>query len=247
MTLRTITSPYDQHTLAELQAHIGTYLGTAWASLSSAAQTAYQRIIDSSAEYLTKRFAHEPWMMHELSLSLASGTAILTLGAACRHVVRIIETYSGDTRVITPTTKAEFYEAWGTDGASAHPWSTQTTPRWFLDGMTGDNPPQQQWKRVPTPDAAITGTALVRPYLTLLSGSGDASYTHIPANAATALTDYILHRVELYRKNWEPATAHKGALEDEIATLNIADNPDGAYEATRSVEVPGWFSREMNP
>lgn len=247
MTLRTITSPYDQHTLAELQAHIGTYIGTAWASLASATQTAYQRIIDSGAEYLTKRFGHEPWMMHELSLSLASGTAVLSLGAACRHVVRIIEVYDGKTRNARPTTKAEYLEAWGTEGVTEHPWNTQTQARWFLDGMTDDNPPQQQWKRVPTPDKAITGTAMVRPYLTLLTGSGDASYTHIPANAATALTDYILQRVELYRQNFQSAQAHKGALEDEIATLNISDNIDGAFEATRFVETPSWVSREMEP
>jgi len=246
VTLRTIDTPFDPETNAELQAKIGTYLGTTWANLPTVLQTEYQRIIDASAEYLSKRFGHEPWMIHEEDLALAADTATLTLAAECRHVLTLIETYDGKTRTVQPTTKREWMLAWGT-GADSHPWSTQTRPYWFFDGMDDSNPPLQQWKRVPTPDKAITGTALYRPYLTLRGSSGDTQYSHIPANAAMAQEDYILARVEKQAKNFDKAGVHKQFMEDEISAIQVADNPEGAWETAREVEAPGWVGQEMDP
>lgn len=248
MTLRTIGSPFDPETLSELQAKIGTYKGVLWARMSSAQQAAYQRIIDASAEYLTKRFGHEPWMQHEEALSLSSGTSTFSLSAAARHVITIVETYAGRTRLAGVTTKQEWLKAWGS-GAATHPWSAQETPYYFFDGMTADNPPRQQWKRVPTPDAAVTGTILVRPYLTLREAGGDSDKenTHIPANAAQAQADYILYRVDKHDKNFESSAFHKQAMEDEISAIQVADNPEGGIEAPRQVDVPAYVYREMEP
>lgn len=245
MTLRTVTSPYDLQTLGEIRDQLGTYLGTAWANIPTAAQTVYGRIIDASADYLSKRFGHEPWCTAEESLSLAADVAILSLSAKTRHVITIIETYDSKTRVVTPTTKREWRLAWGRGGASSHPWDDQTVPHWFFDGMTDDNPPRQQWKRAPTPDKAITGTADVRPYFTLVGTTGDTQYTHLPATAATALMDYVFEKVEKFGRNWDAMAAHKASFEDELAATEMSDNPEGGIEAGRLVEPPESFNMEM--
>ncbi len=92
MTLRTITSPYNPLTQALMRGYIGTALGQLYASMDSVLQTEVDRIIDASAEYVTKRFGHEPWTMHEIaSATLASGTAVAEFAAAVRQVITIIE------------------------------------------------------------------------------------------------------------------------------------------------------------
>lgn len=244
MTLRTVTSPYDPQTLSEIRDQIAAYKGIAWANLSTTIQTVYGRIIDASADYISKRFGHEPWATLEESLSLASGTAVLSLSAAARTVIVIIETYSGQTRTVNPTTKREYMLAWGS-GATSHPWSLQTEPRWMFDGMTNDNPPRQQWKRIPTPDAAITGTALCRPYFTARGTTGDTQYVHLPATAEVAMMDYILEKIEKYDRNWQAMAAHKASLEDELRATQGVDDPEGAIETAREVNYPDWAWTEM--
>lgn len=245
MTLRTITSPYDSLTISEIQAEIGTYVGIAWADLDSSFQTVASRIIDASAEYLAKRFGNQPWMMHEESISLANGVATLTLSAAARHIMRLYETYDGTTRLVTPATKKDYFDAWGS-GATTHPWNLQTDPHWIIDGMTSDNPPQIQLKRFPTPAATLTGSALVRPYMTLRADSGDQTYTHIPPDAQTAQMDWILARIDKHRKEWEGASAHKQWMEDEIRTQEVNDTEEG-WEAPTVIGEPGWTHSEMEP
>jgi len=244
MTLRTVTTPYDPQTTAEIQAAVATKIGRAYSGWDTVFQTEVNRIIDNSGEYITKRFGHEPWMLHELSLSLAASTATLTLAAAARQVMTIVETYDGTTRLVTPTTKREYLLAWGA-GATSHPWSQQSQPYWFLDGMDDSNPPLQQWKRVPTPDKAITATALVRPYLTLRSTTGDTQYTHLPAHAAAALMEYVYEKVLMFMGDYEQAAQHKRSMEDEIAANLIADAPEGAWETAREVGYPSWAHTEM--
>jgi len=244
MTLRTITSPYDLQTLAEIRGTVAVQIGRAYDDWDTTFQTEVNRIIDGSFEYLIKRFGHEPWFQIEDSLSLASGTAILTLSASVRHVILITETYESTTRVADMTTKRDWMMQWG-HGFDTHPWSTQEDPHWFYDGMTGDNPPQQQWKRVPTPNQTVTGTALCRPYLTLLGTTGDTQYTHVPANAATAATDYILYRVSKLKQNWEAMQVHKAAMEDEMNALDVADNPDEGHEGPVTIDLPTVFKKEM--
>lgn len=245
MTLRTITSPYDSLTISEIQTEIAAHEGVTWANLSDTFKTVAGRIIDSSAEYLVKRFGDQPWMIHEESLSLASGTATLSLSVAARHVIRIIETHSGTTRTVTPATKKDYFDAWGS-GATTHPWQTQTDPHWIIDGMTSDNPPQIQMRRVPTPDSAVTGTALVRPYMTLRADSGDQTYTHIPPAAQTAQMDYILARIDKFKKDYASAAQHKQWMEDEISTQEISDTEEG-WEAPTRVGEPGWVHTEIEP
>ncbi len=244
MTLRTITSPYDNETLTEIRNRVATKIGIAYANWDPNFATAVNRYIDASAEYLAERFPDAWWLMQEESLSLASGTATLSLSSAARSVIIIIETYDGSTRTVKPATKRGFYEAWGA-GATTHPWNSQTEPHWLIDGVTSDNPPKIQLKRVPTPDAAVTGTALCRPYMTLRDTTGDASYTHIPANAAEALFEYVMSKVHAYRSEYDKAQFHKGALEDEIRTLQIGNDPEGGMEAARIVDAPDDFYSEM--
>ena len=247
MTPRTITSPYDPQTQAEMRAWIGTALGQTYANMDTALQTEVDRIIDASGEYITKTMRHEPWALHEIaSQTLASGTATVTLAAAVRHVVVINETYDSITRNVRPSSKMEYMQAWG-DGSTTHPWATsQSSPRWFFDGMDDSNPPLQQWKRVPTPDKAITYTVLARPYMTLMGTTGDTQYTHLPANAAQALKDYCMEKVAILQRDWEGATFFKRSLEDEIAVNNIGDNPEGAWEGARLMQVPEDYLIEMD-
>lgn len=246
MAIRTITSPYDPETLSELQTFVAEYKKTAWSSLPSNIQTIYQRFIDDSFEHLTKRFGHEPWMQHRESFSLASGTAEFSPSVACRQVMRLTETYDGTTRLVRIATWKDYDEAWGT-GATTHPWNTQTEPVYLYAGMSTDNPPKQRWLRYPTPDAAITGSVLCRPYLTLIGSSGDQTYTHIPPNAAAALKDEILYRIEKFDRNFESAGVHRQAMEDEIQTINQSDNPMGAAELPFEVGTPAWVNTEMEP
>lgn len=248
MTQRTITSPYDPETLAEIQARIAAHLNvSSWsAGLSSAHQTSFQRIIDASADYLVRRYGHEPWMLHELSVSLAANTATAEIDYLVRQLVLINETYSSTTRVATPTTKREYMLAWGS-GATTHPWNTQTEPRWYYDGMSADNPPKQRWTRVPTPDKAVTAAFLVRPYMTLLSTSGDQTYTHIPAEHAEQLFHWILYKVSLENKSYDEAQIQKAAMEDEMQATLVNSAPEGAVETAREVGVPDFIWREMEP
>jgi len=245
VAIRTITSPYDPQTLTELQTFIATYVKTAWASLDSNLQTIYQRFIDDGFEYLTKRFGHEPWMQHRESFSLASGTAEFSPSVACRLVMRLTETYDSNTRLVRIATWKDYDEAWGA-GAASHPWNSQTAPVYVYAGMSTDNPPKQRWLRFPTPDAAVTGSVLCRPYLTLIGSSGDQTYTHMPPNAAVALTDYVKMRVNHFNKNYEAAAMDKQILEDEIH-VNYEDNQLGAAELPFEVGTPSWVDGEMEP
>lgn len=246
MAIRTVTSPYDHNTLAELQAMIAQYIGRSWSSLDSAAQTVYQRFIDESFEHLTKKFGHEPWMQHRESFSLAASVNEFSPSLVCRVVMRLTETYSGQTRLARIATWKDYDEAWGT-GADSHPWNDQTDPVYVYGGMSTDNPPKQRWLRYPTPDAAVTGSVLCRPYLTLIGSSGDQQYTHIPPAAAAALTDLILFKIDKFTKNFTSAQMHKAAAEEEIALNNAHDNPIGAAELPVEIGEPSWVNSEIEP
>jgi len=244
MANRTITTPFDPETQAELRLNIALHRGySAFSDFDSNIQTVYDRIIDSSAEYLSQRFGHEPWMLLQVSISLAADANNYTFPATCRQVVEIIDTYDGKTTKARMASLRMWMEQWA--GQDSHPWDNQREPYWFFESMSDDNPPQQVWRRVPTPDQAVTGTALVRPYLTLRGTTGDNLYTHIPANAAMAQMDYIKSQVDLHSKDFEGFQAHKASMEDHIAALNVADNPDRGHEGPIHVQLPGQFVSEM--
>jgi hypothetical protein len=246
MAIRTIGTPYDHNTLAELQTFIGQYLGVAWSSLATDAQTTYQRFIDESFEHLTKKFGHEPWMQHRESFSLAASVNEFSPSLACRLVMRLTETYGGQTRLVRIATWKDYDEAWGT-GADSHPWNQQESPIYLYAGMDTSNPPKQRWLRYPTPDAEVTGSVLCRPYLTLIGSSGDQQYTHIPPAGASALHDLILYKIEKFTKNFAAASVHKSSAEEEIALTNQTDNPIGAAELPVEIGEPSWVTGEMEP
>lgn len=245
MTLRTATTTLDPLTLAEWRNTIATWLGISYANIDTSAQTELNRMIDEAHEYISQRFGHEPWTMREKSLSLASGTGTLSMDADVRHVILITETYSGSTREAILTTKADYLAAWG-EGFDTHPWNGQTEARWFFDGMTSDNPPQQQWRRVPTPDGAVTGTALVRPYFTLLGTTGDTQYTELPPHAVSALREHLRALWALFERNYEAYGIHRQAREEQLAAMAQSDNPAGAVEQPIEITTPSVFRKEMN-
>lgn len=241
MTLRSVTTPYDPKTYAEYQGKIAALIGVPVASWSTAAATEFNRSIEDAHERVTKKYGHEPWTQQELSGSLASGTATVVMPAYVRTLIEITETYGGVTRIGRKTTKRDYFAAWNS-GATSHPWNSQQTPYWFFDGPSDDSPPRAQWKRVPTPDAAITYSILLRPYLSLV---GTDSYGHIPAFATAAIDDFVCFRVLMILGMTERAAMFKSSFEDEMNENTKNDTPDGAWEAAREIEAPTWVFSEM--
>ncbi len=243
MTLRAAATAIAPLTLTNWRDAICGWLGVAYADLGTVAVAEIDRYIDEAHEFISKELGHEPWTKREASISLASGTATFLAAADVRQMIVIVETYAGDTRRVKPTTKEDYLAAWG-EGSVAHPWATQKTPLYFLDGMSDANPPVQQWKRVPTPDASVTGTILYRPYFdTLATGS----YSELPASCRSMIREKIRQSWALFTSDYEKASAHRSFLRDEIATHLKSDDTDGAWEAPREVELPDWASREMTP
>ena len=245
MTLLTVTSPYDPLTLTEIRNEIAVEIGLPYASWDPTLQTSINRVIDSSAEFVVKTMGYPEWAIHEESISLAANVAVLSLSAVARHVVTIQEVYDGVTRTVNPTTKKDYLERYGSAGGTSDPWNDQAAPKWFQDGRTGDAPPQIQLKRAPTPAKALTGTALVRPLLTIRSTvADDTEYGHMPAEAQEMMMSYIKRKVALIRKDYEAAGAWGGDMALEQRALEIAETTEG-WEAPSTIDYPNFVDREM--
>jgi len=245
MTLRTVTTALDPLTLTEWRSTLAAWIGETYSGLAATAKTELNRYIDEAHEYITERWGHEPWTQREASLSLASDVAVLALAVDVRQVILITEVYNSDTRVADLTTKRDWMMAWGTGGFTSHPWSTQEEPHWFFDGMDDSNPPKQQWKRVPTPDAAVTGTVLFHPYFTLLTGSGDAQYSELPPHAVAPLRETIRLKWARFTRDTEGIQLATQAREDELAAVDVADNPKEGHEGPITIDLPNVFKSEM--
>lgn len=241
MTLRTISTPLDPLTLTEWRDTVAGWCGVAYANIDSAAQTELNRYIEEAHDYISKRFGHEPWTMQEWSVSLASGTATFTLDAAVRTVMTITESNGTTTRVVQPATKREYLEAWGS-GAQTHPWNSQTDPHYLFDGVDNSDPPVQQWKRVPTPDTALTITVLGRPYFGLIASE---NYTHLPAGVTKELRHHIRAEWAAYKSDYDKAEREMRLAEHYISATQVNDIPEGGVEAARVVDTPDDFYREM--
>lgn len=250
MVLKTTTTPLARLTQTQWRDEFVTWLGlnSYTNDLSAAQKTDLNRYIDASHEYVDKRFGHEPWAMREQTLSLVDGTATYALRADTRTIMLITEVNTSSiTRRVHVTSKKEWAGKWK-GGSETHPWNVQTVPHWFLDGMDSSQPPVQQWKRQPSPDSTVAGTNNVtvyyRPYYNLL-GSGEDSFTDLPANAVEAIRMHLLYKWAVRNKEWADAAQYKAAREDEIGAEAIADNKPDASEELFGIGMNEDLTTEM--
>lgn len=216
--------PFDHPTLAEWRITLGLHVGETYASMSTNEATEFDRMVNEAMEYVSKRFAHEPWMLEETTLSITSGNdTTYSMPAAFRHVVVITEEATTTTFRARASTKADFLNAWSTGATTEHPWKPQPTSTWFFDSMTDDVPPVQQWRRIGQDAAGNTARVLFRPYFGALAASGQDQYPVMPPSAMAAVKNKFAHAWSIFKKRFEEAAVYKQDLEDEIATQQIND------------------------
>ena len=215
-------------------------MGVAYASLKTAAKTELDRYIDEAHDYISKRWAHEPWALREWTVSLASGTATFPLAVDVRHIELITESDGTNKRTTKIVTKADYHRAF--DGGTAHPWDQQDDPRYFFDGMDDSNPPKQQWKRAPKPTAALTLTVVGRPYFGMI---GTDTYTELPPSTVTELRHHLRMLWAAFRKDDEDMRREQALREDAIRASQVNDNPTGAAEVAIRPDMPAEAYNEM--
>lgn len=244
MTLRSSGgSPFDPLTLTEWRNTIATWVGVPYSSQNSSITTELDRMIDEAHDYISKRKGHDPWTQREATFTLAASTATASLGYDVRTLIDIAESYSGNTQLATITTKRDYLLAWGKTPRASHPWDDQNKPYYYFDGMTSDNPPKQQWKRVPTPDATVSVTYVYHPYFELLASG---SYAELPAHAVAEIRAYIKYRWQMEYGDQQKAMGYKSMLEDELRASSVADDQYGASLHAIGIELPAQFQNEMN-
>ena len=225
MPLKTTTAPLDLLTLQEWRDQFAAWVGVSYSNLDSTAQTELNRIVNEAHEKISARAAHYPWGQGEqTSQAVAAGTdTTYAMPAEFRHVIDIMETGTNATwrGRVTILDKSDFYQNRGT--GDDHTWVTRTIPVWFFDGMTNAEPPVQQWRRLGVDNTAAEIHVLYRPYFSLLTTSGDTSYTQLPAAEVAAIREECRYKWALFTKDYEVAAIHRQARDEEIATLEIND------------------------
>lgn len=245
MTLKSTSSPLDQMLLTEWRTQVCGVKGIDYDSQATAWQTMFNDTVNRAFEYLSQRAAHHPWGQQETTLTVLSGTdSLYSMPAAFRNIVSVYEV-SADGTVLNgvafpgPEGKRSFFEAKGRNAG----WESSSTPRWFFDGLTSDQPPVQQWRRVGIANAGATAYVLFHPYFNILSTSGQDAYPYLPAAESSALLHRILSQLAAAEKDWQGAQFHKGLMEDEIAALEIADRQ--TVDAPLRMGTDPDFERQM--
>ena len=224
MALKGQTSnPLDQLTRDEWRTAIAVEVeGCAFTDLSTEAQTVVDRIVNWGIEMISQRAAHEPWGEREYTATVSTGTdQTFDMPADFRHWVAGVEETSTGKKVVHTSTSKHFMQSH--DGGTAHPWAALETPRYFFNGMTDDEPQQQQWRRVGVANSGATLRVRYRPYFALLQSSGEESIPCVPAGEARAILNDAKSQFAAFQKNTELAMFYKGEREDAIAALEITD------------------------
>ena len=249
MALRAVTAALDPLTLAEWRDRVCFWIGVTYTNLSDIAKTELNRLIDEVHDWVSKEYGHEPWARRVWTIggsdfsSPSTSDGIFTLPADCRHIIRIQESENG-TGVVGNITKMEAWMSVGA-GATAHPWNLQDQSFYFFKAMSNDNPPVQTWQRVPTPTTALSAmTILGRGYFTLLTGTGDGSYTEIPAQLVPEMSHHAKALWASYRGDYQKTSAEMSLRNDAVRSTQINDAPDGA-EVLIEPQPPQEFFDEM--
>ncbi len=222
-TLKTTSAPLDRLTLTEWRATMATWVGETYANLSSVDQTELDRIVNEAHETISQRAAHHPWGTREqTSQTVTAGSdTVYPMPADFRHVIDIKETgtnaiWSGR---VALSTKSEWYKAEET----THPWTTRTKPIWFYDGMTAAAPPVMQWRRLGADNTGAEIHILYRPYFSLLTTSGNDSFTQLPAAEVKAIRYEAQTAWALYDQDFDKVQHYERATERAIAALEVND------------------------
>ena len=245
MALKTTSLPLDNLTLTEWRDTIATWVGVSYANLPTTLQNELNRLINEAHDYVSKRFGHEPWTTRETTVAVTSSSATYPMPADFRHWIVGQEEGSTDTIRVLTASKADYMNAWG-GGTSTHPWAeggSANRPTWFFDGMTGDEPPVQQWKRAQTPTTSVTLRIHYRPYFSLLSTGAD-SYTVLPAGYVPEIRAHLMHKWAIYTKDFTQAGVLRQVREDEIAASQINDNV--STEDPVQMGFDDAFTRQMS-
>lgn len=243
MALKTAQVPLPRLTLAQWRTELGLAIGRAYSSLDSDAQTSFDRFLNETYDYISRRCAHEPWATEETTATLTAGTdTTYSLPAACRTVIDITEEGSTTTLRALMSTKREFRIGYGA-GVSTHPWANSKQPVWFFDGFTDDAPPVQQWRRIGTSGSGNTARIMFHPFFGVYATSGEDAYPVLGASYVAMAREHFLEKWFRFKGDYEKAGAHAQAAERELASLEIADNE--THEDPWSLGPDENFTREM--
>lgn len=245
MTLRTASAPYDPLTLDEWKATLGSWVGVAYASLSSTSQTEMVRIINDVHEFISQKFGHDPHAKREWTLTAPSTTdGTTTLAVDVRNLEAITETdAAGDRRPVSVTTKLDYYAAMNATSDSDEPWTYQESPHYFFDGWDNSDPPAQQWRRVPTPGETLTVKAVGTCYFGVLETD---VYTQLPPSFVPAIRDFCRSEWAAFTKDKESADYYEARAERKVADLSKNDVNEGNVGVSRVVEPPSEFYDEIS-
>lgn len=242
MSLRTTSNPLVPLTHAQWRTTIGAWNGVVYADTSATTQTELDRLINEAHDYISKRLGHDPYAKRRWTPTAPSTTdGTFTLPSDVRIVKFITESDGETTRDATLVLEDDYRQAWGS-GHTVHPWQEGVTPYYFFEGMTSDNPPLQQWKRVPTPLVALTVTVVGYPIFGL--GEND-TYTELPATLVAETRHHIRSEFASFQRDYETA-GREAALRDQLLAATASkEMQHGAMEAPRYGQPPAAFFREL--
>ena len=245
MANKSVVSAFDPKTLTEWRNTLAFWVGVAYANLDSTtggAQDQFNELIDEAHDLVDSMFAHEPWSRFRKSLSLAADTATLALDYDVREPMVITETYNGQTKQVVIQFMEDYDMAWGGGGRDTHPWASQDDPHWVIDELSSDAPPKIQLTRYPTPDLAITGTALCRPYFGLLAASGEDQYTYLPRHARRVIKPELIKSWAVMTQDWEAVNQLRQERQDQLMNAEVST---GGAEQAITIKMPDDIIREM--
>lgn len=242
MALRTTSNPLAPLTHAQWRTTVCAWIGVAYSQQHGDAQAELDRIVNETHDYISKRLGHDPYAKRRWTPSapsLSDGT--FTLASDVRIVRTITESDGSTTRDGAVVTEEDYRAAWGA-GHATHPWQSGTVPYYFFEGMTADNPPVQQWKRVPTPTAALTVTVTGYPYF----GKGENdTYTELPATLTAESRHHARSRFAAFQRDYATAREEAALRDDCIAASAAKDAPHGLAEVPRMTSPPATFWSEL--
>lgn len=242
MTLKSTSSPLDQMLLTEWRTQICGIKGIDYSSQPTAWQTLFDDIVNRAFEYVSQRMAHHPHGQQETTLTVTAGAdTTYSMPASMRHVVSIHEVATdGSILQVNYTEKRRYYEA-PQGVAGSHPWSVSRNPYWFFDGLTSDQPPVQQWRRIGDDNAGATVYVLYRPYFNILGTSGQDAYPYLPASENAILFHFINAELAAADKDYTAAQLHVGFMDRHIEAAEVNDRE--TVEAPRRLGGDDEFGR----
>jgi len=243
MTTKTTSLPLDRLELSEWRDAAAHTIGIAYANLSTEAQTRLNRIINEEHEKVSALFGHHPWCIRNSTVTTVADQAAYAVPADFRHMLSIVEvgTDGAETRTIIARDLADYENA--VDGTPTHPWANRDKPTWYYNGMTDQDPPTQEWARVPVPTSAFTVRIVYRPFLALLNTSGQDKFTVLDARFSSPILNGILSRWHASTKDFEAANFYRALQRDDVEVLR--HNDTDTSEDTFLQGIDPAFLREL--